>query len=217
MRRKAGRPLPTRFPAEHDFAHRRRGRRIGLLGGSFNPAHDGHRHISLVALARLELDAVWWLVSPQNPLKPADGMAPFEARFAGAREMARHPKIIVSDIERRFGTRRSARTIARLRAAQPHDRFVWLMGADLLPEMSGWYDWPAIFNAVPVAVFDRWPYARLAQASKAAQRFGRTRCPERLAATLASQTPPAWIYFHSPLHPASATDLRRVRSAGKTE
>lgn len=207
MKRRQGRPIRHRLPPA-----RRRALRVGLLGGSFNPAHAGHLHISLQAIARLGLDEVWWVVSPQNPLKATTGMAPFDERLAAARMVARHPRIVVSDIEARLGTRYTARTLARLRATRPRVSFVWLMGGDLLPEMKDWRDWPAIFRAAPVAIFDRWPYAQRAPASKAAQRFAWARRPERTAPTLAGAAPPAWIYFHSPLHPASATALRSARS-----
>jgi len=212
MKRRASRPVTVRKPPA-----RRRGRRIGLLGGSFNPAHKGHVHISMLALARLRLDEVWWLVSPPNPLKETAGMAPLAERPATARRMARHPRLVVSDVEARLGTRRTADTLARLKARLPHTRFVWVMGGDLLPELTDWYNWPAIFRAVPVAIFDRWPYAQRAQASKAAQRFAWARRPERAAATLAGETPPAWVYIHSQLHPASATALREAGLPGETE
>ena len=115
------------------------GRRIGLLGGSFNPAHEGHLHISRQALRRLKLDVVWWVVSPQNPLKPTAGMAPFEERFASAaRVAAAEPRIVVSDIERTLGTRFSIDTVESLKATHPDTRFVWVMGADNLLQAPRW-------------------------------------------------------------------------------
>ena len=188
---------------------RRRGRRIGLLGGSFNPAHAGHRDISLAALQRLALDEVWWMVSPQNPLKPEAGMAPFAERMAGARALARHPRIRVSDIEARLGTRFTAATLAALRRRFPRDRFVWLMGADNLLQIPHWKDWTQIFHAVPVAVLARPTYSLSALAHKAAQRFAKARLPERSARTLARRVPPAWIFLHGRLNPLSATTIRK--------
>ena len=138
---------------------RRPARRIGILGGSFNPAHDGHRHISLEALKRLRLDEVWWLVSPQNPLKPQEGMAPFEDRIEKAKSVADHPRIRVTDIEKGFATTYTAETLARLCRRFPNQRFVWLMGADNLSQISRWNRWTRIFHTVPVAVFDRPSYS----------------------------------------------------------
>ena len=131
------------------------GRRVGLLGGSFNPAHEGHLHISRLALDHLGLDELWWLVSPRNPMKPARGMASFDERLAGARTVAADPRIAVSGIERRLGTRYTADTLRALGARFPRIAFVWVMGADNLAQISRWKDWTAIFEAVPIAVFDR--------------------------------------------------------------
>ncbi|MGE0726040.1 MAG: nicotinate-nucleotide adenylyltransferase [Alphaproteobacteria bacterium] len=188
-------------------------RRIGLLGGSFNPAHDGHRHLSLWALRRLRLDAIWWLVSPQNPLKAADGMAALGDRLRSARAVARHPRIRVTDLERALGTRYTADTIDALRRRFPAARFVWLMGADNLHQIARWQRWEAIFQAVPVAVFDRPSYALRALSGVAARRFATRRLPERAAATLAGRRPPAWCFLTIPRHPASATRIRAGRPA----
>ncbi len=187
------------------------GRRIGLLGGSFNPAHEGHRHISLLALRYLNLHEVWWVVSPQNPLKPADGMASFEDRFEYAREVARHPRIRVSDIEVQLGTRFTLDTLRRLQMRCQKTRLVWLMGADNLAQIPKWRDWNLIFETVPVAVFARPSYSMLALAGKAAHRYARIRLPSRSASSLANMTPPAWTFFHSRLHQASSTKIRAER------
>lgn len=186
-------------------------RRIGILGGSFNPAHEGHRAISLAALQRLGLDEVWWLVSPQNPLKPVAGMAPFAERFAGAAAVARHPRIRVSDLEPKLGTSYTADTIAKLVRRFPHHAFVWLMGADNLAQIDRWKDWQQIFHAVPVAVFARPSYSLKALAAKAARRFARARLPEAAARSLATAEPPAWVFLHGPLSPVSATAIRAAR------
>ena len=185
------------------------GRRIGLLGGSFNPAHGGHRYISDAALARLALDEVWWLVSPQNPLKPAAGMAPFSARLAGAAAAsARHRKIRVTGVEAALGTHYTADTLTRLVARFPATRFVWLMGADNLVQLPRWHRWPAIFNTAVIAVFARQPYVSIALAGKAAARFRAMRVSAERAGTLAARTPPAWTYIALRPHPATATELR---------
>jgi nicotinate-nucleotide adenylyltransferase len=180
-----------------------------LLGGSFNPAHEGHLHISRQALAKLRLDEVWWLVSPQNPLKPARGMAPLETRIRVAREVARHPRIRVSAIEAELGTTHTAETLKRLTARFPARRFVWLMGADNLIQISRWRDWRAIFAAVPVAVFARPAYSLRALASVAARRFASARIPGHAAGVLADMRPPAWAFLRIRLSAASATAIRR--------
>ncbi|MAO57311.1 MAG: nicotinic acid mononucleotide adenylyltransferase [Rhodospirillaceae bacterium] len=187
---------------------RRPARRIGILGGSFNPAHDGHRHISLEALKRLRLDEVWWLVSPQNPLKPQEGMAPFEDRIEKAKSVADHPRIRVTDIEKGFGTTYTAETLARLCRRFPTQRFVWLMGADNLSQISRWSRWTRIFHTVPVAVFDRPSYSLGALSGRAARRFHRERIKESRAGRLADMRPPAWVFLHTPLNATSATALR---------
>jgi nicotinate-nucleotide adenylyltransferase len=186
-------------------------RRVGILGGSFNPAHEGHRTISLAALQRLGLDEVWWLVSPQNPLKPVAGMAPFAERFTGAAAVARHPRIRVSDLEPKLGTSYTADTIAKLVRRFPYHAFVWLMGADNLAQIDRWKDWQQIFHAVPVAVFARPSYSLKALAAKAARRFARARLPEAAARSLATAEPPAWVFLHGPLSPVSATAIRAAR------
>ncbi len=190
--------------------------RIGLLGGSFNPAHAGHRHLSLEAIRHLRLDGVWWLVSPQNPLKPHDGMASLAERLAGARRLARHPKLLVSDLETRLGTIYTADTLRRLTRLFPHVRFVWLMGADNLIQISRWERWHEIFKSVPVAVFARPSYCLKALASVAAHRFDRFRTSERRAVRLAGRNPPRWVFLHTRLHPASATRIRAAAARERT-
>lgn len=190
-------------------------RRIGLLGGSFNPAHAGHRHISLIALRRLALDEVWWLVSPQNPLKPAKGMASLAQRMASARIAANHPRIRVTDIERRLSTRYTVDTVRALKRRHPGFAFVWLIGADNLIQMPAWKSWQALFGAVAVAVFARPSYSLRALAGQAACRFARSRLPERQARRLAEQGPPAWVFLRIRLHSASATEIRAAARRSK--
>jgi nicotinate (nicotinamide) nucleotide adenylyltransferase/ribosome silencing factor RsfS/YbeB/iojap len=187
-----------------------RHRRIGLLGGSFNPAHGGHLHISLLALKHLALDQVWWLVAPQNPLKPADGMASFTTRLERARQVAAaHPRIIVSDLEDRLGASYyTADTLTVLRRRLPRLRLVWLMGSDNLLQIPRWERWTEIFNTVPVAVFDRPTYSLKALSGLAAKRFAAGRVPVSAAHRLAEMKPPAWVFFHTPLDARSATRIR---------
>lgn len=206
-------PTPARLGAALGGRLPAPGRRIGLLGGSFNPAHDGHRHVSLEALRRLALDEVWWLVSPQNPLKPTASMAPFAERLAGAQALARHPAIRVTGLEGLLGTRYTADTLVRLTARLRGVRFVWLMGADNLIQVSRWEAWTQIFHRVPVAVLARPTYSLRASSAKAAQRFRRERLSEARAAGLADQEPPAWALLHIRLSALSATQIRAAREA----
>ncbi len=190
-----------------------RHRRIGLLGGSFNPAHRGHLHLSLTALQRLNLDEVWWLVSPQNPLKPVAGMAPFPVRLDQARQIAAgYKRIRVTDLENRLGrSRYSVDTLKALRRRLPRLRFVWLMGGDNLVQIRHWERWAEIFRTVPIAVFDRPSYSAKALAGLAAIRFARERLSSIAARRLAETKPPAWAFFHTQLDPTSATLIRAER------
>jgi nicotinate-nucleotide adenylyltransferase len=203
----------------HDpAAGARIGQRIGILGGSFNPAHPGHLHLSCCALRLLALDRVWWLVAPHNPLKPESGMAPLAARLAKARTLAAaEPRIRVTDIEVELGTRFTADTLSALKTRFPGLRLVWLMGADNLVQIPRWKDWEAIFATLPVAIFDRASYADEALAGAAARRFASSRLAEAEAERLAAANPPAWVFLHTPLHPASATAIRAGREAGEEE
>lgn len=191
-----------------------RGRRVGLLGGSFNPAHGGHLEISTLALERLRLDEVWWLVSPQNPLKDTAGMAPLERRLAEARAVARNPRILITDLERELGTRFTLDSLKALKARYPDHRFVWLMGADNLLEIPRWKGWRNIFRNVPIAVFARPTYSLRALSGRAARRFANARISESRAGQLADKRPPAWVFLNSPRNPASATRFR-ARATGR--
>ncbi|MEO5336401.1 MAG: nicotinate-nucleotide adenylyltransferase [Magnetospirillum sp. WYHS-4] len=190
-------------------------RRVGLLGGSFNPAHAGHRHVSLHALRRLRLDEVWWLVSPQNPLKPADGMAPLGERLAEAARIAAHPRIRPTAIETELGTRYTADTLKALRNRFPGLRFIWLMGADNLVQMPRWRRWMAIFHTVPVAVFARPSYSLRALSGTAARHFAGFRIDGPGRGALADRIPPAWAFLGIPPHPESSTRIRAAGTAGK--
>jgi nicotinate-nucleotide adenylyltransferase len=196
--------------------HRCASRRIGILGGSFNPAHEGHRDISLAALSSLRLDEVWWVVAPQNPLKPVAGMAPYKERLEAAAKVARHPRIRVTDIEARLGTRYTADTLRRLVQFHRDCHFVWLMGADNLAQIAEWKDWEQIFHLLPIAVFDRPSYTYRALAARAARRFQAFRRPEQAAASLATTPAPAWTFMHHRLNPISATEIRAKRRAANS-
>jgi nicotinate-nucleotide adenylyltransferase len=203
-----------RRPVEDRAAPRRAPRlRIGLLGGSFNPAHEGHLAITREALKRLRLDRVWWLVSPQNPLKPVAGTADLDQRVAGARAIAgRDPRVVVTDLERRLGTRYTVDTVRWLRR-RCRSRFVWLIGADNLAQLPRWRRWRRLVRTVPIAVFDREPYSYVALAGHVASAHARGRLVERRAPALAECPPPAWVYLRLRRHQASSTALRQKSTA----
>lgn len=186
-------------------------RRVGLLGGSFNPAHEGHRHISVEALRHLGLDEVWWLVAPQNPLKEARGMDPLSERLAAARRAARHDRIRVTGIERDLGTRYTVDTLARLRALFPRTSFTWLMGADNLAQMPRWKRWPDIAAMAPIAVIDRPGCGVRALAGAVARRYGARRLRDGAVRGIAAAGPPAWCFLRCRLSPLSATAIRAAR------
>ncbi len=160
------------------------------------------------ALARLALDEVWWLISPQNPHKSPAGMQPLTQRIAAARATARHPRIVVSDLEQRLGTVRTHATLTRIRNRLPGTRWVWLMGGDLPASIHRWEQWDRIFETASIAVLARPPYARPALTSMAFRRYRRARVRSASSGALASRRPPAWTYLEGPRHPASATVLR---------
>jgi len=186
-----------------------RGKRIGLFGGSFNPAHEGHLHISSEALKKLNVDEIWWLISPQNPLKTVEGMASFETRMETARNLCKHPALKVSDYEKHAKTYYTVDTIKNLLKQYPHNRFVWIMGADNLKYFIRWYQWKEIFKLLPIAIFDRQPYAGSACSTIPLQRFKRWRVPERASTKLVFYRSPAWVFLHCRLHNASASAIRK--------
>lgn len=185
------------------------------MGGSFNPAHDGHRHVSIEALKRLKLDEVWWLVTEQNPLKPVKGMAPFEARLKNAASFARHPRIRVLDLEARLGTHYTSATVKALAALFPRTHFVWLMGADNLAQIRHWEYWRDIYATFPIAVLARPGYCRAALAELAAKRFAHARLRASAARGLARMKPPAWVFLWAKYDSSSATELRAERKQPK--
>jgi dimethylhistidine N-methyltransferase/nicotinate (nicotinamide) nucleotide adenylyltransferase len=183
-------------------------RRIGLLGGSFNPPHQGHREISLAALDRLGLDGVWWLVTPGNPLKDPKTYAGYEDRLRLARLVANHPDIVVSDFERRRGLTYTVDTLDALQTLNPNAAFVWLMGADGLENFHRWKDWRHIAQTVPIAVFSRPGHTEAALASEAAHALAAFRIGEADAVTLSAAEPPAWVFVSDTDNPISSTAIR---------
>ena len=194
--------------AVHIGAQAYAGQRIGLLGGSFNPAHEGHLYISEEALKRLRLDAVWWLVSPQNPLKDARHSAPLSERMASAREHARGPSMIISDFETRTGVAWTVDTLRLLVARHPGVHFVWLMGSDNLASFHRWRGWTDIMRLMPVAVIARPGSLLDSRTAPAAARFATFRVPAEQAGLLPTLSAPAWTYLTAPLNPLSSTAIR---------
>jgi len=190
--------------------------RIGLFGGSFNPAHAGHRLVALEALKRLQLDAVWLLVSPGNPLKNHDDLAPLAARLAGANAATHHPRLKATGFEAAHGFRYTYDTLGFLRERYPATRFVWIMGADNLAQFHRWERWRAIAAMLPLAIYVRAGAPRPALASVAARTLARYRIDEADAPLLADLEPPAWVYLHGVTSPLSSSVIR-ARDNGKIE
>lgn len=185
----------------------RSGQKIGLLGGSFDPPHAGHVHLTRQALRAFGLDRVWWLVSPGNPLK-AEGPAPMARRLAAARALMRHPKVEITGIEARLGTRYTAETLQALRRHYPGVRFTWLMGADNLATVHLWEDWQSIFAQVPVGVIARPGDPLSARTAHAARLFRADRLRTGQARLLGAAVPPAWCYLEGPQVALSSTEIR---------
>lgn len=184
-------------------------RHVGLLGGSFNPAHAGHRAITLAAIRALALDEAWWLVSPGNPLKAGAGdMAPLAARLVSARRQARRAPIVATDVESRLGTRHTVATLRALVRRHPHIRFIWLMGGDNLAQFHRWRDWRGIAASVPIAVIARPGYARLARTTPATGWLRRHQRPARQAKDWTQWSLPALVLLRFRPDPTSATAIR---------
>lgn len=187
------------------------GQTAGLLGGSFNPAHDGHLHVAETARRRLGLDRVVWLVSPGNPLKSAAEQAPLAERMASARAFAAGPDMVVSDFESRVGVRWTVDTLRALKARYPGVRFVWLMGSDNLAGFHAWRGWSDILHLMPVAVVARPGSLLESRSAPAAARFARFRVAQERAALLPYMDAPAWTYLTAPLNARSSTAIRMAR------
>lgn len=182
--------------------------RIGLLGGTFDPAHAGHLEISLRALDMLKLDLVWWLVSPGNPLKSDREMASFERRMTSAQDLANDPRIIVTDLEKKLGTVYTIDTLQKIKAMHAEQHFVWLMGADNLAQFDQWKNWRQIAETLPFAIFNRPSYSKTSLNSAAAIELAKYRIDQKEAHRLYKLKPPAWVYCESTDNPMSSTEIR---------
>ena len=208
MKGSACRPAYPGLPPKHAP-----GMRIGLFGGSFNPAHAGHRLASLAARRRLQLDRVWWLVSPGNPLKDTRQLPPLEERLSMCARVAHHPALDVTGIEAVFGLRYTIDVIEALQARCPGVRFVWIMGADNLGNFHRWQHWRRLADLIPIAVVDR-PGSTLGAAQAPAGAYlARFKLPESAAGVLADFSPPAFVFLHDRRSPLSSTALRTVERA----
>ena len=198
-------PGPIRLPPHAP------GLKIGLFGGTFDPPHAAHRAACLLAMRRLNLDRIWWMVTPGNPLKDTRGLSPLAERIAAAKALANHPRIEVTGVEAQMRTRYTYDTVAKLVARCPGVRFVWIMGADNLRSFHRWQKWRDIARMVPIVVVDRLGPSLYAAAGPAGHALGRFRIPESAVEALADRKPPAWVYLHGLKSPLSSTALRAVR------
>lgn len=200
--------MRKRFPIlRAGFPAIRAGQSVGLLGGSFDPPHAGHVHVTREALKRFGLDRIWWLVSPGNPLKPV-GPAPLERRMEVARRMMRHPRVMISDIEAKIGTRYTADTLSVLVERFPGVRFVWLMGADNLLLIHHWQQWCRIFQTVPVGIVARSVDVAAARHAKAATTFANVRLQNHQSLLLPRTSAPAWCLVNVPMLDVSSSAIR---------
>nr|WP_181701791.1 nicotinate-nucleotide adenylyltransferase [Chthonobacter albigriseus] len=190
----------------------RPGMTVGLFGGSFDPPHEGHRHASLTAIRRLGLDRVWWLVTPGNPLKDVGRLPPIADRVAAAARFARHPRVVVTDLEARLGTRWTEDLVEALTRLRPDLRFVLVIGADNWATFHRWGGWRRIASRMPIAVVDRPGATFRALSSPAARAFAERRLPESDARRLPFQAAPAWVFLTGHRVPISSTMLRAARS-----
>ncbi len=195
------------------------GQRIGLFGGSFNPAHNGHYMVAHYALKRLQLDWVWWLVSPQNPLKSSAETADYGERLAQTAKIASHPQFKVCDLEGQIGSRNTAQTLEALSPLLHTARFVWLMGADSFADLHHWHDWTVIPQSLPLAFLARPGYSIRALNSHAAIRYAEARIPTEQAARLPDHKAPAWVFLPMPLRRESSTAIRALnhKSRGRKQ
>ena len=191
------------------------GMTIGLYGGSFNPAHGGHRHVALTALKRLELDHIWCLVTPGNPLKDHSGLPPLTKRMQTTADVMDHPRVAITGAEARAGTHYTAETLSWILQRTQGARLVWIMGADNLKQFHKWQHWQSILQRIPVAIVDRPGYSLAPLHALAAQRFAPCRLPDHMARSLAHQACPAWTFLYGPRSDLSSTALREGRTKGR--
>ncbi len=190
--------------------------RIGLFGGSFNPAHEGHVAVSEEALKRLQLDQVWWLVSPQNPLKDSRDTGDFNDRLTHATNLADNPRLVVTGLEAELGTRTTAQTFDVLAPMFQHSRFVWIMGADSFAGLHHWNDWRQIPATLPLAVFARPGWTQKALSSPAARLLANHRLDAADAGLLADRAAPAWCFLNMPHRYESSTAIRNGNTGQKS-
>jgi len=210
------RGLEGRGASVHQVPPHTRGLKIGLFGGTFDPPHEAHRAACLIAMHRLGLDRVWWLVTPGNPLKDTRGLAPLQQRIAAARALANHPRIAVTGLEADIGARYTYDTVRYLISRCRGVCFVWIMGADNLRSFHRWQKWRAIAAMLPIAVVDRLGPSLYATAGPAGQALAGARFPETAAKMLPFRRPPAWVYLHGLKSPLSSTALRAARHKSPT-
>ncbi|MFC4623777.1 nicotinate-nucleotide adenylyltransferase [Daeguia caeni] len=192
--------------------HVEKGMTVGLFGGSFNPPHAGHALVAEIALRRLRLDQLWWMVTPGNPLKDPRDLAPLAERIRLSEAIARDPRIKVTALEAAFDVHYTADTLALIKAANPGVHFVWIMGADNLASFHRWQRWDDIAAHFPIAVIDRPGSTLSCLSSRMAQTFARGRVDERLAPSLARRSPPAWTFIHGPRSSLSSSAIRKGRT-----
>ncbi|WP_319567649.1 nicotinate-nucleotide adenylyltransferase [Cohaesibacter marisflavi] len=200
----------------HDLPLVAPGMRIGLYGGSFNPAHEGHRHVALTALKRLQLDRIWCLVTPGNPLKDIRELPSLKTRLTDTARLMDHPRIDITGVEAKAGTHFTAETLDRLGTRSKGAHLVWLMGADNLKQFHKWQRWENIFNRIPVAIIDRPGYSLSPLNALAARNFAWARLPSRKEATLATAQCPVWTFIYGPRSELSSTALRQSTKAQGT-
>lgn len=212
-------PVPTTAPAETRdepaasylrMPHVEKGMQVGLFGGSFNPPHAGHVLVAEIALRRLQLDQLWWMVTPGNPLKSRSELAPLSERIRLSEEITSNPRIKVTAFEAAYRIRYTADTLALVRARKPGVDFVWIMGADSLRDFHRWQNWREIMLTFPLAVIDRPGSTLSLLSSVAAKTFDYARVDERDAALLARMKAPAWTFIHGPRSTLSSTALRQA-------
>jgi nicotinate-nucleotide adenylyltransferase len=192
------------------------GQRIGLFGGSFNPAHRGHVMVALYALKRLKLDWVWWLVSPQNPLKDPGIIGEYRQRLAETRSIAAHPRFKITDLEKQMRSHNTAATLDVLAPQLKRARFIWIMGADSFADLHRWHNWLDIPGTLPLAFLARPGYSIRALESRAALRFARQRLPTERAAALPGHKSPAWVFLPMPLRRESSTAIRALNATARS-
>ncbi|RCL03406.1 MAG: nicotinate-nucleotide adenylyltransferase [Candidatus Tokpelaia sp. JSC161] len=192
----------------HHMPYAEKGMAIGLFGGSFNPPHEGHALVAYTALRRLKLDRIWWMVTPQNPLKNSNILAPLEKRLAASKTLVYNPRICITGFEQEIQTRYSAETIQSILKYNTGVHFIWIMGADNLATFHHWQEWRKIVHSLPIAIVDRPGFTKAEQSSKMARTFADFRIQENLAALLSSKVAPVWTFIHGHRSSQSSTTLR---------